>query len=632
MATTDIKNLEKLIKEILAKIEGVNTKASDEIYNKTLDKINSKLESIDENFASKSEKLIKEIQSEFEKCQKNEENPSETNTEISENIKDFVSIITNEMIELKEQFDKFNTEYTDLSINTSMVASKEILSLKNSVLSLNDTIEAIKNKIECYDIKKEIVPEISQNVSKNFADVIESYLNNFKTDAFALLAKISDSISTILENAKAFNNIETSIEEIIQTQQKNKEEILKILTNNIANENKKLLPQILQMVNSISFDDIAEEIKDGLFAVNENLGIVNKNIEKGSISTEKNISTLNTKVENLAQDISRSEMLNKVSKIDAVLDSISTEFNVLTKGSRLDTGEYFYTLLDLESDISKVRIILDNLNNSVQDDRSLAESITKSLSEKISNINSFIEKTSKLYADADYKTILNQFETLNDDITSISRRTNKLILTSDDSATKLQKNIEDFQDMISKIYKSIESLEKSSMLKTLIDRTNSLQKFMNATVQSNNAINEAFIYLAGWIDNTSEEIKSIQETLFAIKQISYEKNFDNIENYFNTLNKLVFEAKETNQQVIKESIDNLNKNLADNISANNNCNNTNNTEILLNETNKRIDTIENKLDTLINKINSINTQNTKIDRIEEKLQKLLSYVEDDEEE
>ena len=130
--------------------------------------------------------------------------------------------------------------------------------------------------------------------------------------------------------------------------------------------------------------------------------------------------------------------------------------------------------MDLESDISKVRIILDELNHTIQDDRSLAESVTKNISDKISNLNSYVEQTSLLYTSPDYKEILMQFEALNDDITSISKRTNKLILTSDDASEKLQKNIEDFQNIMVKISETVKNFENSSVFKNLNIKTDNI--------------------------------------------------------------------------------------------------------------------------------------------------------------
>ncbi len=698
MAATDIKNLEKLVKEVLEEVKGNGDKPA-EGYSEALEKINdkltamedklssnvtadkiseeiiSKVEEIKDKFEKQSDDFVNELHSKIEKFHQNGDvDLSEPYSNVSDSIKDFVSIITNEMMELKAQFEKFNTEFTDINLNTNMAISKEVVSMKNCMLSLNDAIDSIKAKLENYNLEEALPPVISgkvtENVTKEMNDLIASYFNGFKNEVFVILAKISDGITAVLNNDKIVEGLEVSIGEVIHNQQKNKEDILKIIKNNISEENKKILPQILQMINSISFDNSAEEIKDGLFAINENLGVVNKNIASSAKVSEQikkqftevnknvaasksniidvvqndigdklseinksidslsqsdvfdKINKIDYTVDNLTGNIEKSEIINKISKIDSVLESVSAEFDIITKGSKIGTGEYFYTLLDLESDISKVRIILDELNNTIQDDRSLAESVTKNLSDKIANVNSFIEKTSKLYADPDYKSILQQFDALNDDITSISKRTNKLILTSDDSAVKLQKNIEAFQNIMKKISTTVENFENSTVLRAIAERTVVIQKLLKNSLQADNAMNEAFIYLASWIDSTSEQIEFIKQELAEIKEKSYDKNFDEVKKAvntgFTTVNNNItsLDFPDFDISKIEKLIKDSNKKYVENL--------------------EKMNILEEKVDTLINQMKVVNESSNvnkanvkKIDKIEKQIQQLLSYVEEE---
>ena len=173
MGTTDLKAIEKLVKEVLEKVTDIKTQDSSSEYEQSLGEINSKLETIEEKLAApnskenitselvdkideintkleeKSEDYIKEIQLAFENYQQKSGAILSDGEEIqSENIKDFVSIITNELMDLKNQFDKFNTDFTEININTSMTTSKEILSMKNYILALSDAVELIKEKVE----------------------------------------------------------------------------------------------------------------------------------------------------------------------------------------------------------------------------------------------------------------------------------------------------------------------------------------------------------------------------------------------------------------------------------------------------------------------------------------------------
>lgn len=670
MATTDIKNLENLVNEILDNIKSLGAKKAPKNYDKTLKNISEKLDGIEEKLPlsveaggdsseiinkiekieagikQQSEDFIREIETAFENYQNNKDLLNPENSVISDNIKDFVSIVTNEMMDLKKQFEKFNTDFTEININTGMAISKEILSMKNYVLALNDTIDSIKNKVENYDIKEEITPALSESVTTSVTEALTTYLNSFKSEVFGLLAKVSEGISAIIGKQKILEGLEISIGEVREGQQKNKDDIIKIISTNISEENKKILPQILQMVNSISFDDAAEEIKDGLYAVNENLGIVNKNIETGAQASSQILEQVDTiskevtdissnmpkpevfdtisKIDTVVEDISKAELINKVLKIDSELETISNEFTILTKGSKVDTGDYLYTLLDLEADISKVRLILDELAHSVKDDKNLAESVT-----------AFVEKTAKLYSDPDYKAILEQFDNLNDDITSISKRTNKLILTSDDAAVKLEKNIQDFQDIMTGISTTVQRFENSNVLKALLERTGTIQKLIKNSLQSSSAINEAFVYLAGWIDSTSEEIKNIKNDIAEIKNIQndvaeirnlIEQTNDNMQMGYTNVEKTVDSAfKNINipevpavdlskiEKLIKESSKKSDNNEID----------------AINDIKETLENLTAQIQTLNENISANKTANKKIDKIEKQIQQLISYVEEE---
>ena len=725
MATTEIKTIEKLVKEILEKVKNIGEQNSQGDLGEAFEKINTKLETIDERLCvpnanenisaeiiSKVEKLdektqdyLKEIQTAFENFKKNQSEILSEEVDETSDIKDFMLVITNELSELKTQFENFNTEFTDININTGMAVSKEIISLKNHVLALNDSVENIKKEFG------KIKPK--EDDFKLTEEMFNTSFNNFKNDVYSVLAKITDTsndnlqkISDLSDELKTFEGLEMSIGEVIENQQKNKTEILKVFQNNIEEENKKLLPQIMQLINSISFDESAEDIKDGIFTVNENLNTVNSNIETNSKTTgkilgkvddiSKRLKKPNTELKTLVKDsykelmtlikntsgdvktfvkdsddeilnlikgneeaiktflkdnneeiknsfkgngeeiqtylkdnneeiktyikdsndgivnLVKQDLVDKLTQMNMFLSDVSNDFALLTKGTKGDSDNYLYSLLDLESDISKVRVILDELNNTIQDDRSLAKSVTKNISDKISNISSFVEQTALLYTSPDYKEILSQFDALNDDITSISKRTNKLILTSDDASEKLQKNIEDFQNIMVKISETVKSFENSAVLKNLGAKTDNIQKLLLNSIQSDKAINEAFVYLANWVDITSEEIKNIKNDLAYIKNLFKDNTKTEKDESYNSV-KIEKYLKETNKKLDEniKKIDLL--------------------EERINENAAIMSTLE-FVSAQVQVINdTFNTKCKKLDKMEKQIQKLLSYVEEDEE-
>ena len=220
MATTELKTLEKLIKEILEKVKNIDEQSSKESYNNAFDEINTKLDTIDERLVApntnesvsaeliskvdeinkkiekKSKDYVKEIQLAFDNYKQNQTEILANGDIQNSDIKDFVSIITNELSELKEQFESFNTEFTDISINTNMAMSKEVVSLKNHVLSLNDSVDNIKNKIEVYN---------SENITNTVEEIYNSSFSSFKNDVYSVLAKITDASNDAVKKNYGFN-------------------------------------------------------------------------------------------------------------------------------------------------------------------------------------------------------------------------------------------------------------------------------------------------------------------------------------------------------------------------------------------------------------------------------------------
>ena len=178
------------------------------------------------------------------------------------------------------------------------------------------------------------------------------------------------------------------------------------------------------------------------------------------------------------------------------------------------------------------------------------------------------------------------------------------------------------------------------MLKVLVERTNIIQKLLKTSQQSDNAINEAFIYLATWIDNTSEQIEFIKNELSEIKEKSFEKDFSDIKKYIKDSSNTTITISNKNTEQMAAALSAIENNITSielpdlDLSK---------IEKHIKEANKRfmenssrIDNLDEKLDTLISQINVLNeniainkANSKKIDKIEKQIQQLLSYVEEE---
>lgn len=98
-------------------------------------------------------------------------------------------------------------------------------------------------------------------------------------------------------------------------------------------------------------------------------------------------------------------------------------------------------------------------------------------------------------------------ESTNDDISSISKRTNKLIILADEAQNAYNNNVEKFKNLTSQIIAQINNLTKLGQ-----DFSNIINK-QNLTLNNINNLNEAFIYLGTWIDEVDVVFKNIQENV-----------------------------------------------------------------------------------------------------------------------
>ena len=64
--------------------------------------------------------------------------------------------------------------------------------------------------------------------------------------------------------------------------------------------------------------------------------------------------------------------------------------------------------------------------------------------------------------------------------------------------------------ILQKISLTVKNFDKSSIIKNISLRTDNIQKMLDVSLQSDKAINEAFIHLAGWVDETSVEMENIK--------------------------------------------------------------------------------------------------------------------------
>ena len=268
-------------------------------------------------------------------------------------------------------------------------------------------------------------------------------------------------------------------------------------SEHIENELKQLksdiITQFLNIFNQISFVveqeeiiDFIQEKHDELITILSHIVTTNDNLD----TIKDNVAVVDNKIDTLKEDI---DLINE--KITAI---ISSDGDI----------DYVYSLQDLEADIANLRLALNEMKNSG------------------SNFDELIASTENVYklveTIKDEMPSKENFDSMAEDIVSISTRTNKLILASDESYKNLQDNLQDFKLVINDLDERTRNFARESGLDRIDVKLNSLNNMMQNGAKTNQVFNQVFEYLAEWVDKASTQINSISdkvETLDDIGQI-----------------------------------------------------------------------------------------------------------------
>jgi len=145
----------------------------------------------------------------------------------------------------------------------------------------------------------------------------------------------------------------------------------------------------------------------------------------------------------------------------------------------------------------------------------LKKSLT--LSELISSTNEIYNLVEAIKSEFPNKS---NFDNLTSDLESISSRTNKLILASDESYKILQDNLQDFKLVINDIDDRTRHFSQEVGIDKINTKLNAINSMMQDGAKSNKIFNQIFEYLAEWVDNAGNQINSISNKIENLDEIS----------------------------------------------------------------------------------------------------------------
>lgn len=419
-------------------------------------------QNLEEKFAS----LLKTDENIMTLGEKIEDLKGEISSDIVEKLSRFESNFENQkkeftdmLDEVKNALNELKESYIDLSLNSSMEMSDLLVGIREKTEAIEGKIEAIESKIEGINLEGLSIPE-APDYTKDF-ELINQKLDSFNIETDAEIKESIKEIKGLVESQKGF------IEQLDQLGKLSRLDNLESIKSDLQNSFKSFENKLAEAVENAAPDDSdhTKNVKQELKAFKSDL------------------------FENLVEFFNQISFVSEAEEIKDFIDESSREIKNSLKTLQKELGakqseeiedEYSYTLQDVESDIAKVRIILKELAETKQ--------------EKPVQVQN-----------------LEGLDKLNENIMSISSRTNKLLLNSDETYNSLKENLDDFKTLIYQLEGT--SNDSKHRINRLEEKIENINNIVLSGAKSDKIFNQTFMYLAEWVDNASENIGTVVEKM-----------------------------------------------------------------------------------------------------------------------
>ncbi len=421
--------------------------------------------------------------------------------------KKFIDTVVDKYEEIKMISSQYNQSFENIQASVDGILS-EFKSTKDEINATMQTImDGISNSINSLNVS--FADLKAQILNKSFDEAFQASLNNQITgienlvkEQFGYLEDISDLCCNNLPELTEMNTlVKYGIQQSI-TDLTNKVDAQDIsLNEELAKLKSDIITQFLNIFNQISFVAEQEEILDFIQEKHSELITILSHIVTtidNVDAVKDNVAVIDNKVDSLKEDI---DLINE--KITSI---ISSDGDI----------DYVYSLQDLESDIANLRLVLNEMKSS-NSSKELEELVTST-----NDIYKLVESLKTEMPKFEFDEFKKDFETLSEDIVSISTRTNKLILASDESHKCLQDNLQEFKLVINDLDERTRNFAHESGIDRLDNKLGAINTMIQNGAKTNQVFNQVFEYLAEWVDKAGEQITTISdkvETLDDIGQI-----------------------------------------------------------------------------------------------------------------
>lgn len=533
MSQESVSKLETVFSNVAKKIIAIDNQMTDfsrnnlEILNLTIENINkvveknldetttlslqwkNGLEAIEEKLASVNEQYEISLRN----CMATLKEDLQKNIDANfENIKSFVSVVANEEDAL-HSIDILKTELTNRMEILTNSFREELAKSNGSSVNMQQFSMDLKSYIDkiLVNFAKHIETTVngSELTARQVDEILSKWAGNLNSDIIKEFDAIADKLSDIQTTINLNDTSDIS---------KNIQETLDALHEKV---------DVLAMSDDSS-DDIIYEIEDikniltKVSGKSEEFSELLKEINKIEENSSKNANDIKESV--MSAIIAVFDQISFVEESEDIKDFVEEKTdeinqNLIEVRNQLkqigvgDSEEYSYTLQDVESDIAKLRMVLNEMSQSSSSDDVLE------ILDNIHKISGSIDGLQASLTTDQIYDLKNDVERLNEDIVSISTRTNKLLLTSDESYKALNNGLDEFSKVILKLEERINILDNTKNSERIEKKLDNVNSMVSVIANSGKVMNQVMMYLGEWIDTTSENISAISEKTSEIDEI-----------------------------------------------------------------------------------------------------------------
>lgn len=533
------------------------------------------------------------------------------------NIQDLLSEVQKKVASLEDDnankisafTEKFEKSLTDLNTKVDVLAMADNSELEDLVATstqkLQDSVTDLHTKVDVLAMAdnselEDLISDSSQNLSDRI-DELHSKVDILAADDNSYLEESIDDIRDLIQEQQSLfstlDNSDDKIAKMLELLQDKVEALANMDVSEIKDEIhsiKDLIEYQKEYFEKYTDDEKSQEISSHLQTLIGDISKIEKNVseidlEKNSQDIKDSVMTAILSAMDQVSFVEETEEIKdfveeKTNAINETLLDVKKQLTNISNAGNSDMDFYSYSLQDVESDLAKLRLTLNELsaNPSSNDEVGVISA----------NIGRMAKSIEQLQADLKNKeadgALQTDFEKLKEDILSLSVRTNKILLNSDNSQKFITDTLDDFTQKTTNLRDKLEDLANNK----LDARLSVIENTVKENASTSKRLQSVMTYLGEWMDGTTEAISNIQETTAQASTVT-----EMIE---------TLKSEIPNQAEILEAV-----------------------EVKFEEQQAKIDNLEQKLEKVLEKLSALdeNVINTKIDKLDEKLDRLSMNIE-----